>query len=103
MLAVNGATTVTVRLDLASTPRESVVVTDTVNDPANEYVWATGEPVPVEPSTKTQLKGNGPPPPVVVAVNVTAEVASGPPGLKLKLTAGAEATLIVWLDVVWTP
>jgi len=73
MLAVNGATTVTAWLDLASTPRESVVVTDTVNDPANEYVWVGDEPVPVEPSPKTQLKVNGPPPepPVVVAVNVT--------------------------------
>jgi len=57
----------------------------------------------VPPSPKSQLKVNGPTPPVVVAVNVTAEAASGLPGVKLKLTAGAEATLIVWLDVAWTP
>jgi len=54
----------------------------------------------VPPSPKFQLKVNGPTPPVVVAVNVTAEAASGLPGVKLKLTAGAEATEMACCEVV---
>ena len=33
----------------------SWTVRDTVNDPAEEYVWVTDDPVPDDPSPKAQL------------------------------------------------
>jgi hypothetical protein len=59
--------------------------------------------VDVPPSPKLQLKVKGPTPPVGEAVKVTSEVASGEVGLTVKLTAGAGATVMVWLDVAFAP
>jgi len=42
-----------------------------VYDPADENECVTGEPVPVDPSPKDQLKMKGDVPPLALAVNVT--------------------------------
>ncbi len=55
------------------------------------------------PSPKVQLKLTVPTPPVVTAVKVVKEVASGVVGLIVTVTASAAATVIVWLDVALTP
>ncbi len=49
--------------------------------------------VPVSPKVQANVKV--PTPPVVVAVNVTGEVASGDVGLNVKVTAGTAATLMI--------
>ncbi len=57
--------------------------------------------VPVSPNV--QAKVTVPTPPVGVAVNVSRRLASGNVGVKVKLTANAAATVIVWLEVALTP
>jgi len=49
----------------------------------------------VPPSPKIQLNEKEPTPPLVFAVKVTGDVASGVAGVKEKLTVGVEATVIV--------
>jgi hypothetical protein len=59
--------------------------------------------VEVPPSPKLQLKLNGPTPPVVEAVKVSGTFTSGNIGLGVKLTVGAAATVMLWLDIALPP
>ncbi len=66
-------------------------------------MWVAGLVAAVPVSPKVQLNVTAPTPPVVAAVNVTGDVASGDVGLKVKLAARAAATVMVWLEVALTP
>ncbi len=66
-------------------------------------MWVAGLVVAVLVSPKVQANVNVPTPPVVLAVNVTGEVASGEVGTNVNVTDGAAATVMVWLEVALTP
>ena len=53
----------------------------TVNDPGDPYAWVVVDPVPVEPSPKSQVSEYGCVPPDTVAVNVTCCPVWGEDGL----------------------
>ena len=59
----------------------SVTLKVTVNDPGAPYTWVVVDPVPVEPSPKSQVWEYGCVPPDTVAVNVTCCPVSGEDGL----------------------
>jgi len=66
-------------------------------------VCDAGLAVDVPPSPNAQLKLSGPTPPIVVAVNDSARLASGEMGLIVKLAPNAAATVTVWLEVADAP
>jgi hypothetical protein len=66
-------------------------------------VWLAGLVVAVLVSPKVQLNVFVPTPLVVVAVNVTGDVASGDAGVKVKVTPSAAATTTLWVEVALTP
>jgi len=78
----------------------SVVVSVTVNDPAEEYEWLAGLPEPVELSPKFQANEYGAVPPVADAVNVTGVPTVGE-GLTVKLVDKARgATMTTCVEIV---
>jgi len=94
-LTPRGAATLIVRLEAASPPLASVVVTVTAKLPELVYVWIAGLEVDAPPSPNVQMNTNGPTPPVTLAERVTDEVASGDAGLVVKVMLGSAATLIL--------
>ena len=72
-----------------------------MKDCAVVYVWVVIAPMPVAPSPKLQLIAYGTVPPVVVAVNVTGKLMTGPEGRNVKLVdSGGDLEIVTVFELV---
>src|SRR5438094_6322356 len=81
------------------TPRVSVAVRLTVNEPVVAYVWIVLHLLADQPSPKIQLQTRLPTPPVDTRAKLTGTPASAGFGLAEAVTASLELTTRVWVAV----